>query len=138
MSIQSETQSCDGCTPQYTCREHRREWEKVLRDKYDLPARTSVSFHARDRWNDRTPKNVIALERALAHSNSVEHVVSEFDDADDVRLYHGVSGDGTEYAMLFILKGNTVITTYPYDGHADPRVEAYINRIKEKTVYYEP
>ena len=138
MSIQNETQSCDGCTPQYTCRDHRQEWEKALRDKYNLDARTTISFHARNRWNDRTPNNAIALERAVAHSTSVDHVTSAFDDADDVRLYHAITHSGTEYAMLFILKGNTVVTTYPYDGHTDPRVEAYINRIKEKTVYYEP
>lgn len=103
-----------------------------------------ISQHADNRWGERAPPHATDVRSALKASSSVDHVVTALertddphDETDDIRLYHGVTSHGTEYSMLFIIGNNVLITTYPFDGSGDKRVDAYIETMCEQTVIYE-
>jgi hypothetical protein len=79
---------------------------------------------------------------AWEHGTPVDYVTPFFTDedgneADEVRLYHGVTETDTEYAMFIIRCDTTLVTTYPYDGVSDPRVEAYLDEMYDATIVYE-
>ena len=79
---------------------------------------------------------------AFRKATSVDHVATAFGaknkpGPEDARLYHGVTPDGVEYAMVFIVHDNAVVTVLPYSGHPDSRVEQYVDKMLEHTTIYE-
>ena len=101
-----------------------------------------ISGHAEDRWTERMPASADGIETAWQRGATVDHVVSFFEDedgnvADRVRLYRAVARDGTAYSAVLIARGGVLRTAYQYDGVADSRVEAYLDTMYDRTVYYE-
>ena len=101
-----------------------------------------ISGHAEDRWDERMPSTAAGIESAWQRGIPVDHVVSYFEDeegnvADRVRVYRAVTCTGTEYSALLIARDGVLRTAYQYDGVADSRVEAYLNTMYDRTVYYE-
>jgi hypothetical protein len=100
-----------------------------------------ITEHVKDRWNDRTPQTPTDVTEAWVRANDLCHVTPAVVNGDpetqSARIYVGKTPDGIEYEVLFIAKGDAVVTCYPYNGMGDGRVEAYIDRIVEKTRFYE-
>lgn len=105
----------------------------------------SVSFHphATNNWNDRTPRDAHGLPDAWRVAHPIGYVRQHYnnnpdhDPCDEIRLYHGVTQVGEEYSMLIFKRGDTVVTSYPYDGATDHLVEAYLDKLEQATTYYE-
>ena len=104
--------------------------------------RYDMSYHTREMWQERTPDTPMTATMAFQKAAPVEWIKPALasrnhETPKEIRLYHGITPDGVQYRMLFIVHDGTVVTTYPYDGHTDSRVEAYVDKMLEQTVYYE-
>lgn len=100
-----------------------------------------ISEHVAKRWDERTPRTPLdateAWMRALPLDHVSEYITHRSPPDEYARIYIGQTPDGIDYEVLFIRRGNAVITCYPYDGVGDSRVEAYIEKMIEQTRFYE-
>lgn len=64
---------------------------------------TTLSNHALERWDERTPAGSVAPERAFDDAIDVSELADRIGDADRVRYYYGETDAGDGYAALFMV-----------------------------------
>jgi len=98
-----------------------------------------TTSHARSRWDERTPDTTLSLNQAWHKATCLDHVTEFFakETNDEARIYNGVTPTGTRYKMLLFSENGEIQTTYPYSGASDNRVEQYVEKMLDHTVFYE-